>query len=162
MRERKCDMSGTRKNSKCMSVSKSNVHTHRVQHANLHWRKMWWPEGRKMVQMRISARTIKTIAKFGLHATALKYGVDLNKFSISFGGYFPDEKNIAGDIAGVCTRSVAVGTNHPRPAWVSLLHPAKQLKRIAVARSTVTVSDSMDSISAPTNEAATGGEQAGK
>ena len=82
-----------------------------------------------MVRMRISTRTIKTITKFGLDATALKYGIDLNKFSISFGGYFPTNSTGAG--AGVCTRSVPVGSQHRRPSWVTLLHPAKQLKRNA-------------------------------
>jgi large subunit ribosomal protein L28 len=85
MRERKCDLSGTRQNSKCMNVSKSNAHTHRVQNVNLQTRKLWWEEGNKFVKIRISTRTLKTVQKNGLHATAKKYGVDLNKFSISSG-----------------------------------------------------------------------------
>jgi large subunit ribosomal protein L28 len=85
MRERKCDLSGTRQNSKCMNVSKSNAHTHRVQNVNLQSRKLWWEEGNKFVKIRISTRTLKTVQKNGLHATAKKYGVDLNKFSLSSG-----------------------------------------------------------------------------
>ena len=85
MRERKCDISGTRKNSKAMSVSKSNVHTHRTQHVNLQTCRLWWPEGNKFVRVRISTRTLKTIKKNGLHKTAQKYGVNLNKFSLSSG-----------------------------------------------------------------------------
>ena len=85
MRERKCDITGRRQNSKCMSVSKSNAHTHRVQHVNLQVRKLWWAEGNKFVRVRIAARTIKTITKNGLDATAKKYGVNLNKFAISSG-----------------------------------------------------------------------------
>jgi large subunit ribosomal protein L28 len=85
MRERKCDLSGTRKNSKAMNVSKSNAHTHRVQNVNLQTRKLWWEEGNKFVRIRISARTLKTIQKNGLDSTAKKFGVDLNKFSLSSG-----------------------------------------------------------------------------
>eukprot|EP01038_Epipyxis_sp_PR26KG_P004871 gene4871-6825_t len=85
MRERKCDLSGTRRNSKCMSVSKSNAHTHRVQLVNLQVRKLWWEEGNKFVKLRVSARTLKTIQKNGLNATAKKFGIDLNQFSISSG-----------------------------------------------------------------------------
>lgn len=85
MRERKCDLAGTRKNSKAMSVSKSNAHTHRTQHVNLQTRKLWWEEGNKFVRIRISTRTLKTIQKNGLDATAKKFGIDLNKFAISAG-----------------------------------------------------------------------------
>ena len=85
MRERKCDLSGTRRNSKCNSVSKSNAHTHKVQNVNLQTRKLWWEEGNKFVRIRISTRTLKTIQKNGLNATAKKFGVDLDKFAISSG-----------------------------------------------------------------------------
>lgn len=85
MRERKCDLSGTRKNSKCMNVSKSNAHTHTIQNVNLQSRKLWWEEGNKFVKLRVSTRTIKTIKKNGLHATAKKFGINLNKFAISSG-----------------------------------------------------------------------------
>ena len=85
MRERKCDIAGTRKNSKAMSVSKSHVRTHRTQEVNLQTRKLWWEEGNKFVRVRICTRTLKTIQKNGLDATAKKFGVNLNKFAMSGG-----------------------------------------------------------------------------
>ena len=85
MRERKCDLAGTRQNSKCMNVSKSRAHTHRVQHVNLQTRKFFWEEGDKTVKLRISTRTLKTIKKLGVHATAKKFGINLNQFSVSSG-----------------------------------------------------------------------------
>ena len=85
MRERKCDLSGMRKNSKAMSVSKSNAHTHRTQEVNLQTRKLWWEEGNKFVRIRISTKTLKTIKKNGLDATAKKFDINLNKFSLSSG-----------------------------------------------------------------------------
>jgi large subunit ribosomal protein L28 len=91
MRERKCDIAGTRKNSKAMSVSKSNRHTHRTQEVNLQERKLWWEEGNKFVRIRISTRTLKTIKLRGLDATAKKFGINLNKFSVSYGSKKPAE-----------------------------------------------------------------------
>lgn len=85
MRERKCDLSGKRRNSDAMTVSKSNAHTHRVQNVNLQTRKLWWEEGNKFVRIRIATRTLKTIQKNGLDATAKKFGIDLNKFALSGG-----------------------------------------------------------------------------
>ena len=85
MRERKCDIAGTRKNSKAMNVSKSHMRTHRTQEVNLQTRKLWWEEGNKFVRVRICTRTLKTIQKNGLDATAKKFGVNLNKFAMSGG-----------------------------------------------------------------------------
>lgn len=84
MRERACDITGARRNKAC-NVSKSNAHTIRFQHVNLQSRKLWWEEGNKFVKLRISTKTLKTIQKNGLHATAKKYGINLNQFSISSG-----------------------------------------------------------------------------
>jgi large subunit ribosomal protein L28 len=86
MRERKCDITGARRNANAMSVSKSNAHTHRVQNVNLQVKKLWWEEGNKFVRVRIATRTLKTIQKNGLDKTAKKYGIDLNKYAMSYGG----------------------------------------------------------------------------
>ena len=93
MRERKCDLSGARRNGKAMRVSKSNAHTHRVQNVNLQTKKLWWEEGNKFVRIRVTARTLKTIAKLGLDKAAKKFEVDLNKFSVSYGTAPPKEVN---------------------------------------------------------------------
>eukprot|EP00600_Ochromonadales_sp_CCMP1393_P006687 CAMPEP_0174963984 /NCGR_PEP_ID=MMETSP0004_2-20121128/5629_1 /TAXON_ID=420556 /ORGANISM="Ochromonas sp., Strain CCMP1393" /LENGTH=112 /DNA_ID=CAMNT_0016212661 /DNA_START=244 /DNA_END=582 /DNA_ORIENTATION=+ len=84
MRERKCDITGSRRN-KANNVSKSNAHTRKFQLVNLQTRKLWWEEGNKFVRLRIATRTLKTIQKNGLNATAKKYGVNLDKFAISSG-----------------------------------------------------------------------------
>jgi large subunit ribosomal protein L28 len=85
MRERKCDLTGKRKNSKAMSVSKSNQHTHRVQGVNLQTYKFWWETGNRFVQLRIATKTLRTIRKKGLEAVAKDYDIDLRKFAISSG-----------------------------------------------------------------------------
>ncbi len=48
---------------------------------NLQDRRLWWSEGNKFVQMRVSTKALKTIAKYGLGKTAKKYDVDLNEFA---------------------------------------------------------------------------------
>jgi large subunit ribosomal protein L28 len=85
MRERKCDITGQRQNSKAMTISKFGNRNHKVQGVNLQYKKLWWEEGKKMIRLRLATRTIRTIHKNGLHETAKKYGIDLNKFSISYG-----------------------------------------------------------------------------
>ncbi len=81
MRERACDIAGTRRN-KANSVSKSNVHTRKFQLVNLQYRRLWWEEGGTYVRIRISTRTLKTIKKNGLQATAAKHGIDLRKYIV--------------------------------------------------------------------------------
>ena len=85
MRERKCDITGKRRNAKCNTVSKSRAHTRKIQNVNLQTRKLFWEEGNRFVKLRISTKTLKTIQKNGLHVTALKYGINLKQFSISHG-----------------------------------------------------------------------------
>jgi large subunit ribosomal protein L28 len=85
MRERKCDITGKRKNSKCNSISKKGNRNHRVQNVNLQTRRFWWAEQKKWVRLRIATKTYRTILKLGLDRTARKYKVDLNKFSLSYG-----------------------------------------------------------------------------
>ena len=84
MRERACDISGARRN-KANSVSKSNAHTRRFQLVNLQTKVLWWEEGNKFVKLRVSTRTLKTIQKNGLHATAEKFDINLNHFAASAG-----------------------------------------------------------------------------
>lgn len=81
MRERACDITGSRRN-KANAISKSNVHTRKFQMVNLQTRKLWWPEGDRFVRLRVSARTLKTIKKYGLHETAKKNDIDLRQFVI--------------------------------------------------------------------------------
>lgn len=85
MRERKCDISGKRRNAKCMNVSKSHARTKKVQNVNLQTKKLWWEEEQKFVRVRIATKTLRTIQKNGLGPTAKKFGVDLDQFAISSG-----------------------------------------------------------------------------
>jgi large subunit ribosomal protein L28 len=86
LNERKCDITGKRKNSKAMSVSKSGIRTHRTQGVNLQTKKLWWDEGRTYVRMKLAVKTLRTIKKKGLVPLAKDYNINLKKFTISCSG----------------------------------------------------------------------------
>ncbi len=75
---RVCDLSGTRANNG-MAVSHSHIRTKKLQQANLQQRKLWWEEGKKWINVRVTTRTLKSIQKKGLNSYAKSKGIDLNK-----------------------------------------------------------------------------------
>jgi len=62
-----------------MAVSHSHIRTKKLQQANLQQRRLWWAEGNKWVNIRVTTRALKTIQKKGLGAYAKSLGVNLNK-----------------------------------------------------------------------------------
>jgi len=51
----------------------------KLQQANLQQRRLWWAEGNRWVNLRITTRALKTIQKKGLGAYAKSLGIDLAK-----------------------------------------------------------------------------------
>lgn len=76
---RVCQILGKVDNRKARSVSFSHVRTKRLQKVNLHWRRLWWEEGKCFVLLRLSTKGLKTVTKYGLHQAAVKFGLDLTK-----------------------------------------------------------------------------------
>jgi large subunit ribosomal protein L28 len=62
-----------------MAVSHSHIRTKKLQQANLQQRRLWWAEGNRWVNLRITTRALKTIQKKGLGAYARSLGIDLAK-----------------------------------------------------------------------------------
>mmetsp|Transcript_43485 Transcript_43485/g.98284 ORF Transcript_43485/g.98284 Transcript_43485/m.98284 type:complete len:123 (+) Transcript_43485:65-433(+) len=56
MRARHCDLTGKTPNRQAMAVSFSHKRTKKVQGVNLQSKRIWWPEGNKFVNMRISTK----------------------------------------------------------------------------------------------------------
>jgi len=75
---RVCDLTGTRRN-KANTVTFSNKHNRKWQEPNLQAKKVWWEEGQRFVQLRLTCRAIKTVEKVGLAAMAKEAGLDLWK-----------------------------------------------------------------------------------
>ena len=65
---RVCQLTGTRANNG-MAVSHSHIRTKKLQQANLQQRRLWWAEGNRWVNLRITTRALKTIQKKGLVPT---------------------------------------------------------------------------------------------
>ena len=76
---RVCDLTGARANNG-MAVSHSHIRTKKLQQVNLQKRRLWWEEGNRWINLRISTRTLKSIQKVGLGKFAKSQGIDLKKF----------------------------------------------------------------------------------
>ena len=74
---RVCQLTGTKANNG-MSVSHSHIRTKKLQQANLQKRRLWWAEGNRWVNLRVTTRALKTIQKKGLGNYAKSLGVDLS------------------------------------------------------------------------------------
>ena len=75
---RVCQLTRPRANNG-MAVSHSHIRTKKLQQANLQQRRLWWAEGKRWINIRITTRALKTIQKKGLGAYARSLGVDLAK-----------------------------------------------------------------------------------
>lgn len=75
---RVCDLTGKKANNGYV-VTFSHKRNKKLQHANLQYKKVYWPEGQRWVKLRISTKAIKTIEKKGLQAMAKEAGIDLWK-----------------------------------------------------------------------------------
>ena len=76
---RVCDLTGTKANNG-MAVSHSHIRTKKLQQVNLQKRRLWWEEGNKWVNLRLTTRALKSIQKKGLDSFAKSKNVDLSKF----------------------------------------------------------------------------------
>jgi len=76
---RVCELTGSRSNNG-MAVSHSHIRTKKLQQVNLQKRLLWWQEGKKLINIKISTKALKSIQKIGLDKFAKSNGVDLKKF----------------------------------------------------------------------------------
>jgi large subunit ribosomal protein L28 len=76
---RKCQLTGKKANN-AYAISHSHRRTKKLQEANLQWKRVWWPEGRRWVKLRLSTKAIKTLEKKGLQAMAKEAGINLNRY----------------------------------------------------------------------------------
>lgn len=76
---RKCDLTGKQANN-AYAVSHSHRRTKKMQEANLQDKRVWWPQGKRYVRLRLSTKAIKTLETKGLAAMAKEAGINLNKY----------------------------------------------------------------------------------
>jgi large subunit ribosomal protein L28 len=70
------DITGKRK-LKAQNVSHSNIKTKRWQHLNIQARRIWVPELKRFVVLKLTTRDVRTIDKIGVLAYAKRHGVKL-------------------------------------------------------------------------------------
>ena len=75
---RRCDLTGKKANNG-YAVSHSHRRTKRLQEANLQIKRVWWPQGKRFVKLRLSTKAIKTLEKKGIDAMAREAGINLAK-----------------------------------------------------------------------------------
>lgn len=75
---RKCQLTGKKANN-AYAVSHSHIRTHKLQEANLQWKRIWWPQGNRWVRLKLSTKAIKTLEHKGIQAMAKEAGVSLNQ-----------------------------------------------------------------------------------
>ena len=76
---RKCQLTGKKANN-AFAVSHSHRRTKKLQQVNLQWKRVWWPEGKRWVRLRLSTTAIKTLEKKGLALMAKEAGINLNHY----------------------------------------------------------------------------------
>jgi large subunit ribosomal protein L28 len=76
---RKCELTGKQANN-AYAVSHSHRRTKKLQEVNLQEKRIWWPQGKRWVRLRLSTKAIKTLEKRGLAAMAKDAGIDLRKY----------------------------------------------------------------------------------
>ena len=76
---RVCDLTGAKANNG-MAVSHSHIRTKKLQQVNLQKRRLWWAEGNRWINIRISTKALKSIQKVGLSKFAKSKGVNLNNY----------------------------------------------------------------------------------
>merc|ERR1712224_54928 len=79
----KRDMLTGQKRNKATSVSFSNKKSRKWQQLNLQTTKIYWPEEKRFVRIRVSARTIRTIEKEGISALAKTAGINLKSWLLT-------------------------------------------------------------------------------
>jgi len=75
---RVCDLTGKKANNGYV-VTFSHKRNKKLQHPNLQYKKVYWPEGQRWVKLRICTKAMKTIEKKGLQVMANEAGIDLWK-----------------------------------------------------------------------------------
>ncbi|ETB56959.1 ribosomal protein L28 [Plasmodium yoelii 17X] len=89
---RRCPILGKMDNRNARKISKSGIKTHKIQRVNFVRKRIYFEEEDRFVKLRVSARGLKTIKKYGLAYCAKKFNLNLNKKKYD-AGYSPRKKN---------------------------------------------------------------------
>eukprot|EP00070_Physeter_catodon_P050513 XP_028357407.1 50S ribosomal protein L28, chloroplastic-like [Physeter catodon] len=127
---RRCMLLGKMDNTKACNRSHSRIATHRVQRLNLHWKRLWWPEGGYYVKLRLSVKGIRTIRKYGLQRAADKFGLNLKKKKY-YAGY--SHRRLVSRISEETLRSIREAIPHGEDEACRGHHDEESLPRFSEA-----------------------------
>ncbi|ETW15182.1 ribosomal protein L28, partial [Plasmodium falciparum Vietnam Oak-Knoll (FVO)] len=75
----RCAILGKMDNWNARKISKSGVRTHRIQRLNLINKRIFFEEENRFIKMKVSAKGLKTIKKYGLAYCIKKFNLDFSK-----------------------------------------------------------------------------------
>ncbi|SOV11550.1 50S ribosomal protein L28, apicoplast, putative [Plasmodium sp. gorilla clade G2] len=76
---RRCAILGKMDNWNARKISKSGVRTHRIQRLNLINKRIFFEEENRFIKMKVSAKGLKTVKKYGLAYCIKKFNLDFSK-----------------------------------------------------------------------------------
>ena len=77
---RKCDLTGKKKQTMLSPFPTLTVVQSVYRKPNLQTKRVWWPQGKRWVKLRLSTKAIKTLHHKGIDAMAKEAGIDLSKY----------------------------------------------------------------------------------
>lgn len=75
---RKCALTGKQANN-AYAISHSHRRTKKMQDANLQEKRVWLPQEKRWIKLRLSTKAIKTLERKGLYTMAKEAGLNLKK-----------------------------------------------------------------------------------
>ncbi|CRH00639.1 50S ribosomal protein L28, apicoplast, putative [Plasmodium relictum] len=94
---RRCMILKKMDNWNARKISKSGIRTHRIQRLNLIKKRIFFEEENRFVKLKVSAKGLKTIKKYGLNYCCKKFNLDLSKKKFD-AGYSLRKKKKKNDI----------------------------------------------------------------
>ena len=76
---RRCALTGKQANN-AYALSHSHRRTKKLQGVNLQTKRVWWPQAKRWVKLRLSTKAIKTLEHRGIEAMAKEAGINLNHY----------------------------------------------------------------------------------
>ncbi|SBS92486.1 50S ribosomal protein L28, apicoplast, putative [Plasmodium ovale curtisi] len=111
-KQKRCLILGKMDNRNARKISKSGVRTHRIQRVNLLRKRIYFEEEDRFVKIRVSARGLKTIKKYGLAYCCKKFNIDLSKKKYD-AGYSPRKRKKKTEVE-TTTANNAVDAKQPQ------------------------------------------------
>uniref|UniRef100_A0A7R9XQ07 Large ribosomal subunit protein bL28c n=3 Tax=Ostreococcus sp. 'lucimarinus' TaxID=242159 RepID=A0A7R9XQ07_9CHLO len=130
MSGRKCMLTGKKANNG-RTVSFSHIRNKTLQQVNLQYKRIYWPEQKRYVRLRISTNALKTLNKLGLEEMAKRAGLDLA--SLPYIDADPERKQWLAENGSEPVKQNKRAPKGPKPLYIPKWKEAKLAKMDASA-----------------------------